>query len=120
MRWLCPNCHALTDTYRGKNIQSQFEKTENHCDVCGKVISNRAKQCITCYHQSDLYKEQHNKPCPIDRQTLKQLIRHNSFTSIGKKYNVSDNAIRHWCIRFELPHKKKDINIIPDKIWEDL
>ena len=120
LRWLCPNCHAITDTYCGKNIQHQFEKTENHCDVCGKIISKRAKKCTKCYHESDSFKEKHRKPCPVDRETLKQLIRHNSFLSIGKMYDVSDNAVRHWCVRLDLPNKKKDIDTIPDSIWENL
>ena len=26
LRWLCPNCHATTPTYRGKNITYQYEQ----------------------------------------------------------------------------------------------
>ena len=120
LRWLCPNCHAITDTYCGKNIKNKSEKIENRCEICGQVISKRAKKCIKCYHQTELYKEQHSKECPVDRQKLKDLIRNHSFLSIGNMYNVSDNAIRLWCIRYNLPHKKKDIKNISDEIWETL
>ena len=29
LRYLCPNCHALTDTYRGKNIKPKIECREH-------------------------------------------------------------------------------------------
>ena len=103
-----------------KNIKNKSEKIENRCEICGQIISKRAKKCIKCYHQTELYKEQHSKECPVDRQRLKDLIRNQSFLSIGNMYNVSDNAIRLWCIRYNLPHKKKDIKNISDEIWETL
>jgi uncharacterized protein YjcR len=28
---------------------------------------------------------------------------------IGKKYNVSDNAIKKWCKNKQLPYRRKDI-----------
>lgn len=120
LRWLCPNCHAITDTYCGKNIKNKSTKTENRCEICGQVISKRAHKCIKCYHQTESYKEQRRKKCPVDRQELKNLIRSQSFLSIGRMYDVSDNTIRVWCNKYALPDKKKDIKSIPDEIWEKL
>jgi hypothetical protein len=28
-----------------------------------------------------------------------------SFVQVGKKYNVSDNAVRKWCKYYQLPEK---------------
>lgn len=39
------------------------------------------------------------------------MIKNISFTQIGKKYNVSDNAIRKWCKFYELPYRKRDIEM---------
>ena len=42
------------------------------------------------------------------------------FTKIGEKYGVSDNAIRKWCVRFNLPSKVSEIKAIDDKVWEKM
>lgn len=31
-----------------------------------------------------------------------------SFVQVGNKYNVSDNAVRKWCITYELPINLKN------------
>lgn len=52
-----------------------------------------------------------------DKETLKNLIRTQPFTTIATTYGVSDNAIRKWC-RFEkLPFKKREINAYSDEEW---
>ena len=52
------------------------------------------------------------------REELKHMIRSLPFTTIAKKYGVSDNAIRKWCNFEKLPSKKKDINAYSDEEWE--
>lgn len=54
------------------------------------------------------------------REELKQLIREKSFIEIGKIYNVSDNAIRKWCDYYQLPRRKKDINIYTNDEWQTI
>ena len=54
------------------------------------------------------------------RDELKVLIRTTSFTAIGKKYGVSDNAVRKWCKTCNLPYRKKDINSYSDEEWEKI
>jgi hypothetical protein len=51
---------------------------------------------------------------------LKQLIRTKSFVSIGKSYGVTDNAIRKWCKKENLPTKKAEINLLSDEEWEKI
>lgn len=59
------------------------------------------------------------KPRP-SREELKQLIRTESFLSIGRIFNVSDNAIRKWCIAENLPKSKTEIKKISDEDWEKI
>lgn len=54
------------------------------------------------------------------REILKQEIRIKSFVALGKQYDVSDNAIRKWCIFYNLPSRKKDIKTYTDEEWEKL
>lgn len=37
-----------------------------------------------------------------------------------KKHGVSDNAIRKWCKKYNLPYKKKDIKSYSDEEWGQL
>ena len=49
LRLLCPNCHAQTPTYRGKNIAKRMVKTfEYRCAKCSCPISCGARFCRSC------------------------------------------------------------------------
>ena len=56
----------------------------------------------------------------VTREELKNLIRTTPFLQIGKQFNVSDKAITKWCKKFNLPYRKKDINIISDEEWKKI
>ena len=43
-----------------------------------------------------------------------------SMVSVGRKYNVSDNAIRKWCDKFNLPRKSTEIKKITDEEWKNI
>ena len=50
----------------------------------------------------------------VDRPSkgkLNELIRSMPFTTIAKKYGVSDKAIVKWCKAYGLPYRKKDIQL---------
>lgn len=53
-----------------------------------------------------------------EREVLKEMIRNKPFTQIGNEYGVSDNAIRKWCLQYNLPSKKKDINLLSEEEWK--
>jgi uncharacterized protein YjcR len=57
---------------------------------------------------------------PVTREELKKLIRIMPFTQIGQKFNVSDNAIRKWCDKYNLPHKSSEIKKISNDEWENI
>ena len=50
----------------------------------------------------------------ISRDDLKKKIRNLPFTKIGEDFGVSDKAIAKWCIKYNLPSKKKDIKSYSD------
>jgi group I intron endonuclease len=96
------------------DIQKRQRQTEeNRCLICGKIISKNAQYCRSCSNRN---KQKFN----ISRQELKNLIRTTSFVEIGKKFNVSDNAIKKRCIAYNLPSKKRDIKKYSDEEWEKI
>lgn len=120
LRWLCPNCHSQTDTFCGKQKEKNKltkngiadSKTIKYCKNCGEVISNQADLCKKCYH---LNRRIVKRP---SREELKQKIRNQSFTQIGKEYGVSDNTVRKWCDAYSLPRKVSKIKKYSEKEWE--
>jgi very-short-patch-repair endonuclease len=43
------------------------------------------------------------------KEELLDLIKSHSMVKIGKMYGVSDNSVRKWCKKYDLPYTKKDI-----------
>lgn len=43
-----------------------------------------------------------------------------SFVAVGKKYNVTDNAIRKWCKYYNLPNKSSEIKQYSQEEWEKM
>ena len=48
------------------------------------------------------------------------MIRNIPFETIGKKYNISGNAIKKWCDKYNLPRTKKEIKQYSDRDWEKI
>lgn len=80
------------------------------CPICNKnKMAKRSKMCIECSRNNrSIYKKTHGKDIP-SKEELEKLINTMPFTKIGKMYDVTDNAIRKWCKKYDLPYKKKDI-----------
>lgn len=112
LRWVCPNCNQQLDTTNGKKSVSLTKKY--YCLDCGKEISHHSTRCRECNAKF----QASQNILPVTREELKQMIRHQSFTSIGAKFNVSDNAIRKWCDKLNLPRKVSDIKNYSDEEWE--
>ena len=94
-------------------LREEKEKKTYFCKRCGKTIGkNKTGLCNECY----LEMQREGKKYP-DREELKDLIRNFPFTEIGKMYKVTDNAVKKWCKKFNLPSRKKDILQISDIDW---
>jgi hypothetical protein len=104
LKILCPNCHAKTPTYRGKNKKNKNSQTlknkverirtkkVHNCSCCGTVLKKKCKTglCSICYSKSQRKVERPSK------EQLIEEIKESSYLAVGRKYGVSDNAIRKW------------------------
>lgn len=86
------------------------------CEKCGKLHTFGGRLCIDCCKEESHKKARES----VTREELKQLIRKIPFTQIGKKFGVTDNAIKKWCDYYKLPRRKKDIDSYSDSEWEKL
>lgn len=111
------NEQLLLELEDGTYIVSYLKK--NICPICGGIKDRHAELCISCYKAQGA----HNRKIDaskLPREELKNLIRTTSFVEIGKMYNVTDNAIRKWCDKENLPRTKKEINSYSDEEWAAL
>jgi len=88
LRIICPNCDSTLNTYCFRNIKRKSEKTR--VCKCGKEKDVKAKECIDCYKKS---RRRVERP---SYEQLMQEIKKTNYCAVGKKYGVSDNAIRKW------------------------
>lgn len=96
--WECPD--------KGKKI----------CPVCNKKeIKKTYGLCLECLKKEKLKSYLDRIP---DRDKLKNEIYNNSFDEIGRKYNVTANAIKKWCKFYNLPYLRYEIKLIPKEEWE--
>jgi ribosomal protein L37E len=104
---VCPNCAATLDTHCGR--KNRIPKTKKSCRRCGRSFFPARPQqrycsraCGTRWDRSKL----RGKPIPsyrrVKRPPYEQLlaeINSMGYCAVGRKYGVSDNAVRKW-VRF--------------------
>ena len=95
------NCVDPNETYPLR----KREKQKFYCSKCGiEIFSNTISGlCRECYTQSTRTVK---RP---DKFTLANEIVNTNFCAVGRKYGVTDNAIRKWCKAYNLPTKKDEL-----------
>ena len=78
-------------------------KKISYCQYCGKEITYGSKYCTNCIHTAQ-QKCERSEP-----KQLAQEIIESSFCAVGRKYSVSDNAIRKWCVAYGMPKTKQEL-----------
>ena len=86
---ICPNCHTQTDNYAGRG------KRKYYCE-CGNEKHKLSTKCNSC--QGKLRRKVERPP----KKELKKDIEEMSWVAIGRKYGVSDNAVRKWAKAYKL------------------
>jgi HNH endonuclease len=110
LRILCPNCNATLDTHCGKH------KTRKHhdraCLTCGETFrpSNGGQRyCSTsCAGRGEASRRAQVVRRRIERPPYEQLVAEIEalgYLAVGRRYGVSDNAIRKWRRAYEAEAK---------------
>ena len=129
---VCANCHreihngiidssslkSNFDEARANEISLQLKETKekkvSYCKDCGKEITFGSTRCVECF---SIYRRAVERP---SREQLKQDIRTLPMVAVGKKYGVTDGAIRKWCDSMDLPRRASDIKSYSDEEWEKI
>jgi Zn finger protein HypA/HybF involved in hydrogenase expression len=92
LRLLCPNCNSQTSTFAGRSL-----RIKRYCSECGK--EKKIKDSKLCRPCQDKSKRKVKWP---EKEELKKMIKTMSWCAIGRKYGVSDNAVRKWARSYGL------------------
>lgn len=88
-------------------IRKKINK-EYVCKKCGKTISKGSFYCVECYRES--IKRKLNES---DIDLIKSLIyKYKAISPVAKYLNVSDNCVRKFCKKHNIPYKAKDLKLI--------
>ena len=98
-------------------IRKQYRRPKTFCIDCQKEITFGSTRCLECER---VHRIVPLEQMPISREELKDLIRKKSFVEIGRMFQISDNAIRKWCAKFNLPRTKKEIKQMTEEQWKNI
>ena len=116
-----PECHYIEDFSFDAILKYQEEtrkeEVTNTCIDCGAVIAKKSQRCCICAAKERVIPVEQ---LPLTRDELKHLIRTTPFLQIGSKFGVSDNTIRKWCVKLNLPKTKTEINTYSEEEWNNL
>ncbi len=113
LRIVCPNCAATLETHCGRNLPR-----ERICPGCGRTFAPRhirhrycSQECWGAVNGG----RRRGVPQPhlrkVVRPTYQQLVddlESMSYLAVGRKYGVSDNAVRKWIRWYERARNESD------------
>jgi len=133
LRILCPNCHAMTSNYRGRNIEgnsSRGIRTKHitkaqdvvkieKIKIIKPIIQKPMKTCLNCNTEFEIKSSAVNNYCSSEcshkaqqkiewnKELVEQLlIKHKgNMVQASKEIQISDNGLRKWCKKYDLNPK---------------
>ncbi len=100
---VCPNCAATLDTHCGKNVN--INRLCVRCDVSFRPAGRDQRYCShSCGGRSEASRMAQVAARKVERPPYAQLVQEieaSSYVAVGRRYGVSDNAIRKWIRAYE-------------------
>lgn len=118
---LCSNCHRIIEhSEKDKHCFKSNFNEQRYYDTINELNGTAERLRKKEYEKAKKTLIKAESPLKPSREELKLLIRNYPFLQIGRKYGVSDNAIRKWCLKYNLPNKVSEILLISDEDWENI
>jgi hypothetical protein len=103
---VCPNCAATLDTHCGR--QNRRPEVRRTCPHCGKEFVATDPRRRYCSRYCGRRWDRHAVPRPgarrVERppyEALLEEIAATNWSAVGRRYGVSDNAVRKWVRAYE-------------------
>jgi 5-methylcytosine-specific restriction endonuclease McrA len=104
LRWLCPNCHSQSDTFSGRNARKLEIK---YCKCGAKLFpKNKTGTCSNCMDRASIANSyDHSRKFDLNKEELEVLIKSIPMVEIGRRFGVSDTAVKKRCRRLGIELK---------------
>lgn len=108
LRIVCPNCAATLDTHCGR--KNRIVRPQRACLLCGETFEARFRTQRYCSRECGTRAPRPNRGVAnpalrrIERPPYEQLLDEIAavgYSAVGRRYGVSDNAIRKWVRQYE-------------------
>jgi hypothetical protein len=110
---VCPNCAATLDTHCGR--RNRIEHGPRACVHCGNEFRPKYASQRFCSQACGVHSKGSHSPRPetrkVERPPYSVLIEETrtlGFSAVGRKYGVSDNAVRKWIRWYEARRDSPD------------
>jgi protein-arginine kinase activator protein McsA len=102
LRILCPNCAATLDTHCGRKNR----RSKRRCEACGRDFQPARGRQRFCSRECGYRREREvavarRKVARPPYERLRDEVARSGYRAVGRKYGVSDNAVRKWLRQYE-------------------
>ncbi len=113
LRIVCPNCAATLDTHCGR--KNRLDREPRSCLHCGTEFTPKYESHRYCSQICGTHSKGPRQPRPergkVERPSYEQLmadVASMSFVAIGRRYGVSDRAVRKWIRWYEYQREMEE------------
>ncbi|MDA0185693.1 HNH endonuclease [Solirubrobacter phytolaccae] len=115
---VCPNCAATLDTHCGRANRRPLE--EHACLRCGAAFRPQSPRQRYCSRECGMRWDRSGRPIPgarrVERPPYEVLVAEvaaDGWSAVGRRYGVSDNAVRKWVRAYERERAASDGEVAP-------
>ena len=104
LRIVCPNCAATLDTHCGRQNRRYADRSCLHCGESFRVRTPQQRFCSRRCNVNAHTPQRALAQRRVERPPYEQLLAEVAaagWSAIGRKYGVSDNAVRKWVRAYE-------------------
>lgn len=120
LRWLCPNCHSQTPTYRKSHNRKKLAFIPTHpapnlitppinivnvsTDTKAPYVIDALRDCraVDDINVCDAPRKKKSVFAETTKEEMEQLLQYNTQSQIGAKFGVTANAVRRYCKKLSI------------------
>lgn len=86
----------------------EIKKDYNICLDCGKMINKYSERCRKCEAKHRDKNYINGRPLKREEIISEMVKADGNFVRASKKFNMTDNSLRKWCKKYDLPTHSRD------------
>jgi hypothetical protein len=100
----CTNCSKKHTEFR-EDLNDEHDANTNICSYCQRQFTTKEQKQKFCSYKCYFLSER--KSTRPSKDELESLIKKMSWVALGKKFNVSDNAVKKWAKQYGIEFKTR-------------